>query len=36
MITTASIVRRYLLLTLLLGLAGMLAVRVGRRGPVAH
>ena len=32
MITTASIVRRYLLLTLLLGLTGMLAVRVGAVG----
>jgi iron complex transport system permease protein len=32
MITTAPIVRRYLLLTLLLGLAGMLAVRVGAVG----
>ena len=32
MITTASIVRRYLLLTLLLGLTAMLAVRVGAVG----
>lgn len=32
MITTASIVRRYALLTLLLGLTGMLAVRVGAVG----
>lgn len=32
MITTAGIVRRYLLLTLLLGLTGMLAVRVGAVG----